>query len=217
MKPIRVLLADDHVLFRAGIRALLEKVRDVEVVGEVGDGRDALRLIQTLRPDVVLMDIVMPELNGLDASARVAARFPNTRVIILSMNSAEEYVLQALRAGAAGYLLKNVSSAELELAIKAVGRGETYLAPAISKHVVEAYVHRVGGQLSILERLTVRQREVLQLVVEGNTSKEIARKLGLSAKTVEMYRTQLMRELDIHDIPGLVRFAIRQGLITVDT
>src|SRR5580704_2875286 len=151
MKPIRVLLADDHDLFRAGIRSLLEKVAGVEVVGEAGTGREALRLIQTQLPDVVLMDILMPELNGLDAAARVAAQFPDVRVIILSMNAAEEYVLQALRSGAAGYLLKNVSFVELELAIKAVGRGETFLSPAVSKYVMEAYIHRVGGQGSSLE------------------------------------------------------------------
>jgi DNA-binding NarL/FixJ family response regulator len=216
MKPIRVLLADDHDLFRAGIRSLLEKVAEVEVVGEAGTGREALRLIQAQPPDVVLMDILMPELNGLDAAARVAAKFPDVRVIILSMNAAEEYVLQALRAGAAGYLLKNVSLVELELAIKAVGRGETFLSPAVSKYVMEAYIHRVGGQGSSLERLTARQREVLQLVAEGNSTKEIARKLDLSVKTVEMHRTQLMAALDIHDVPGLVRYAIRVGLITPD-
>jgi DNA-binding NarL/FixJ family response regulator len=216
VKPIRVLLADDHELFRAGIRSLLEKVTGVEIGGEAGTGREALRLIQSQPPDVVLMDIMMPELNGLDAAARVAAKFPNVRVIILSMNAAEEYVLQALRAGAAGYLLKNVRPVELELAIKAVARGETYLCSAVSKHVMEAYIQRVGGHGSSVERLTPRQREVLQLVVEGNSTKEIARKLELSIKTVEMHRTQLMATLDIHDVAGLVRYAIRVGLIAPD-
>jgi DNA-binding NarL/FixJ family response regulator len=216
MKPIRVLLADDHDLFRAGMRALLEKVAGVEVAGEAGTGREALRLIEARPPDVVLMDILMPELNGLDAAARVSARFPDVRVIILSMNAAEEYVLQALRAGAAGYLLKSVSPVELELAIKAVGRGETFLSSAVSRHVITAYTRRVGGGGSPLGRLTPRQREVLQLVAEGNTTKEIARRLGLSVKTVEMHRTQLMAALDIHDVPGLVRYAIRLGLITPD-
>jgi DNA-binding NarL/FixJ family response regulator len=216
MNPIRVLLADDHDLFRAGIRSLLEKVAGIEVVGEAGTGRDALRMVESSPPHVVLMDVLMPDLNGLDATARVAARFPSVRVIMLSMNAAEEYVLQALRVGAAGYLLKNVSPAELERAIRAVARGETFLCSAVSKHVVEAYVHRVGGQSSSLERLTPRQREVLQLVTEGNTSKEIARKLSLSVKTVEMHRSQLMGALDIHDIPGLVRYAIRAGLISPD-
>ena len=216
MKPIRVLLADDHDLFRAGIRSLLEKVEGIEVAGEAGTGREALRQIRANPPDIVLMDILMPELNGLDAAARVVANFPNVRVIMLSMNAAEEFVLQSLRAGAAGYLLKNVSPVEFELAIKAVARGETYLSSAVSKPVMEGYVKRVGGQGDSLARLTLRQREVLQLVAEGCSTKEIAKKLNLSAKTVEMHRSQLMSALDIHDIPGLVRYAIRVGLITAD-
>jgi DNA-binding NarL/FixJ family response regulator len=216
MKQIRVLIADDHDLFRAGIRSLLAKLADVEVIGEAGTGREALALVQSCLPDVVLMDILMPELNGLDAAARISAQFPSVRVIMLSMNAAEEYVLQALRAGASGYLLKNVSPGEVEMAIRAVGRGEIYLTSAVSKHVVDAYVERVGGQGQSRERLTPRQREVLQLVAEGNSTKEIARKLDLSIKTVEMHRTQLMSALDIHDIPGLVRYAIRVGLISTD-
>ena len=216
MKQIRVLIADDHDLFRAGIRALLAKLADVEVIGEAGTGREALSLIQSCLPDVVLMDILMPELNGLDAAARVAAQFPSVRVIMLSMNAAEEYVLQAAPRGAVGYLLKNVSPGEVEMAIRAVGRGEIYLTSAVSKHVVDAYVERVGGQGRSSERLTPRQREVLQLVAEGNSTKQIARKLDLSVKTVEMHRTQLMSALDIHDIPGLVRYAIRIGLISAD-
>jgi DNA-binding NarL/FixJ family response regulator len=217
MNPIRVLLADDHHLFRAGIRSLLEKVVDVEVVGEACTGREALTLIETLRPDVVLMDVLMPELNGIDATARVTAKFSNVRVIILSMNSAEEYVLQALRAGAVGYLLKNVTPLELELALRAVARGETFLSSAVSKHVMDAYLQRVGGQQTSLERLTQRQREVLQLVAEGHSSKATAKKLDLSIKTVEMHRSQLMTSLDIHDITGLVRYAVRVGLINADT
>ena len=216
MSPIRVLLADDHDLFRAGIRSLLGYVANVEVVGEAGTGREALRLIEANPPDVVLMDIWMPELNGLDTTARVAAKFPNVRVIILSMNVVEEYVLQALRAGATGYLIKTVSPTELELAIKAVSRGETFLGSAISKSVIADYVSRVGGHGNFLGRLTLRQREVLQLVAEGNRTKAIARELDLSVKTIEMHRSQLMESLDIHDIPGLVRYAIRIGLITAD-
>ena len=216
MSSIRVLLADDHDLFRAGIRSLLRSFTDVEVVGEAANGREALHLIEANPPDVVLMDILMPELNGLDATARIASKFPDVRVIILSMNAAEEYVLQALRAGAAGYLLKTVSLIELELAIKAVSRGETYLSSALSKSVVEDYFNRATGHGNSIGRLTMRQREVLQLLAEGSRTKEIARKLDLSVKTIEMYRAQLMESLDIHDIPGLVRYAVRIGLITSD-
>ncbi|HEX8202318.1 MAG TPA: response regulator transcription factor [Isosphaeraceae bacterium] len=216
MRPIRVLLADDHALVRAGFRALLRGLDGIEVVAEAGHGREALARIEALRPDVVLMDIMMPELNGLDATAQVAARFPTVRVVILSMNASEEYVLQALHAGAAGYVLKNVAPAELEQAIREVARGEHYLSPAISKHVIAAYLQRTGGGSGPLERLSPRQREILQLVAEGNTSKDIARKLNLSVKTVETHRTQLMDALDVHDIAGLVRSAIRLGLISPD-
>jgi DNA-binding NarL/FixJ family response regulator len=163
------------------------------------------------------MDIAMPRLNGLEATARLAAASARPQAIILSMNANEEYILQALRNGAAGYMLKNTSPDELERAIRAVARGETYLSPAISRHVIAAYVERVGGEpASLFERLTPRQREVLQLIAEGNTSKEIARKLGVSAKTVDMHRSHLMTALDIHDVAGLVRYAIRVGLITPD-
>jgi DNA-binding NarL/FixJ family response regulator len=216
-KPIRVLLADDHELFRAGIRSLMKSFDGIEIVAEASNGRQALDLCKTHHPDVVLMDIIMPQLNGLDATARLAAISPQTRTIILSMYANEEYVLQALRCGAAGYLPKTISPSELEQAIRAVAQGETYLSPAISKHVIAAYLERVGGDPSgPFERLTPRQREVLQLVAEGNTTKEIARKLSLSVKTVEMHRSQLMAALDIHDIAGLVRCAIRMGLITPD-
>jgi DNA-binding NarL/FixJ family response regulator len=216
MKPIRILLADDHTLVRAGFRSLLEHLPGLKVIAEAGDGREALRFIEAERPDVVFMDIAMPGMNGLEAAARVAREFPNVRVIILSMNAAEEYVLQALRCGAAGYLLKNADTAELDLALKAVMRGETYLSPAVSKHVVADYVRRVGSEASPLERLTPRQREVLQLIAEGNTTKEIARKLNVSVKTVETHRAQLMDQLDIHDVAGLVRYAIRVGLVAAD-
>jgi DNA-binding NarL/FixJ family response regulator len=197
---------------------VLQGLTEIEIVDEAVNGREALRLCKSHRPDVVLMDIMMPELNGLDATARMAAISPRTRIIILSMSSSEEYVLQALRGGAAGYLLKNSSPAELEQAIRTVARGEMYLSPAISKQVVDAYLKRVGGgEIGSLERLSARQREILQLIAEGNTTKEIARKLNLSAKTVEMHRSQLMATLDIHDIAGLVRYAIRTGITSPDT
>jgi DNA-binding NarL/FixJ family response regulator len=220
MSPIRILLADDHALVRAGIRALLDHVRGVEVVAEADDGREALDLIATHQPDIVLMDIAMPSLNGLEAAARVSKAFPGVRVIILSMHANEEYVLQALRAGASGYLLKGARAAELELAVTAVANGETYLSPAASKHVVDEYVQRAAGstpagsdERALGERLTPRQREILQLIAEGHSTKEIARMLQISVKTAESHRTQLMERLGIHDVAGLVRYALRAGLI----
>jgi DNA-binding NarL/FixJ family response regulator len=216
MKSIRILLADDHTLVRAGIRSLVQALSGIQVVAEAGDGREALSLIETHQPDVAVLDIAMPGLNGLEVAAQVADNFPYVRVIILSMHATEEYVLRALRAGAAGYLLKDADTTELELAIKAVTRGETYLSPAVSKHVTE-YVRRVGEEAhSALERLTPRQREVLQLVAEGHTTQEIARMMNLSVKTVETHRTQLMERLDIHDIAGLVRYAVREGLVILE-
>ncbi len=224
MKPTRVLLAEDHTLVRAGIRALLQNLTGMQVVAEASDGREALRLIKTYQPDVVLMDIAMAGLNGLEATARVTKEFPTVRVIILSMHSNEEYVAQALRAGAAGYLLKDAVAAELELAVTAVARGKTYLSPAVSKHVIADYLRRVeggatggGGEApSTSALLTPRQREILQLIAEGHSTKEIASILHLSVKTVETHRTQLMARLDVHDVAGLVRYAIRIGLVTPD-
>ena len=217
MRPIRVLLADDHDLFRAGLRVLLQDLGGFEVVAEAGDGREALRLVGEHRPDVVLMDLMMPGLNGLEATARVAREPPGVRVLVLSMNAAEEFVLPAVRAGASGYVLKNARPAELGQAIRAVARGETYLTPAVSGHLIDDYRRRTAGEADSLEKLTPRQREVLQLVAEGHTTKQIARRLGVSGKTVETYRSQLMDALDIHDIAGLTRYAIRKGLVSPDS
>ena len=213
---IRVLLADDHDLFRAGVRALIDDLEGIELVAEAGDGREAVRMAEATRPDVALLDIMMPELNGLDAAVQLAAASPNTRTVILSMNVNEEFVLQALRAGANGYLHKSINPVVLEQAVRAVHRGETYLSSSVSKHVIDAYLQRVGDVETSLQRLTQRQRETLQLVAEGNTTKEIAKKLSLSVKTVEMHRGQLMESLGIHDIAGLVRYAIRMGVINSD-
>jgi DNA-binding NarL/FixJ family response regulator len=212
MAAIRVLVADDHALFRAGIRKLLQSFEGVDVVGEAADGHEAIRLSATQRPDVLLMDIGMPGLNGVEAVGRLTQEGPRPRVIILSMHTGEEYVLRAIRAGAAGYLLKDAKPAELEAAVRAVARGEIYLSPAVSRYVVED-VRRGSTDRSPLDRLTPRQREVLQLIAEGNTTKAIAAKLGLSGKTVETHRAQLMERLDTHDIAALVRLAIRLGLV----
>jgi DNA-binding NarL/FixJ family response regulator len=216
MAKIRVLLADDHKLVRAGIRALLGTVADVEVVAEAADGREALRLIAVHHPDIVLMDIMMPGLNGLDATARIVRSFPRMRVVILSMNPDEDSVLKAIRAGAVGYLVKSADPAELGLAVRAVARGERFISSAVSEHVLSACLNRVDKERTSIERLPLRQREVLQLIAEGHTTKEIAGKLAISARTAEAYRADLMKALDIHDIASLTRYAIRAGLVSLD-
>ena len=216
MNAIRILLADDHTLVRAGVRALLKELPDVTVVAEAADGHQALDFAKAHRPDVVLMDVAMSGLNGLETTVRLVKEFPDVRVIVLSMHANEEYIWQALRAGASGYLLKSAPTSELELALEAVGRGETYLDPGIARRVIAGYVSGAAQQRSPLEQLSPRQREILQLVAEGRTTKEIAFLLNLSAKTVETHRAQLMERLDIHDVPGLVRYAIRQGLVSVE-
>jgi DNA-binding NarL/FixJ family response regulator len=222
MKPIKVILVDDHSLVRAGIRSLIQNISGVEVIAEANNGRDAIRLIDELIPDLVLLDIAMPELNGLEVISRISKDNLVTRVIILSMHTNEEYVVQALKAGAAGYLLKDSAPNELEIAVNSVMKGETYLSPAISKHVVDNYLRRISDVATekekgpdIFKQLTSRQREILQLIAEGNSTKEIANKLNVSIKTVETHRMQLMDRIGIHDVAGLVRYAIRMGIITV--
>ena len=213
MSAVRVLLAEDHRLVRAGIRELLHALDGVQVVAEAGDGREALQLIQEHQPDIVVLDIAMPGLNGLETASRVAKEFPRVRLIMLSMHASQEYVAQALRAGAAAYLLKDAAVDELELALRAVTRGETYLSSAVSKHVIASYLGRGKDGTSPFADLTARQREILQLIAEGHSTKEIAHTLNVSVKTIEAHRAQLMNRLDIHDIAGLVRYAIREGLV----
>lgn len=213
MSQLRVVIVEDHALVRAGMRALLQKIDGIEVVSDVGDGWEAIKSVPSLAPDLVLMDIAMPGLNGLDATSRIVRASPTTRVILLSMHANEEYLRQALQVGASGYLLKGAELAELELAIRTVGRGETYLTPAVAKYVIEAYREKSDECSGPLAQLSMRQREVLQLIAEGHTTKDIAQRLNLSVKTVETHRSQLMERLDIHDVPGLVRFAMRVGLI----
>jgi DNA-binding NarL/FixJ family response regulator len=217
MSPIRILIVEDHALVRAGMKALLQKIEGIEVVGDMGDGLEAVKSVQMDAPDLVLMDIAMPGLNGLDATARIVKDSPTTRVILLSMHANEEYFRQALQVGASGYLLKGAELAELELAIRTVSRGETYLTPTIAKYAVEAYRTKPEGLSGPLARLSSRQREILQLIAEGQTTKDIAQRLSVSVKTVETHRSQLMERLDIHDVPGSVRLAIRVGLIQPDS
>ncbi len=196
---------------------MLLTIPNVEVVAEANDGRDALELVAALKPDLLLMDIAMPNMNGLAAAERVTASFPEVRIIFLSMHANEELVGQAIRAGASGYLLKNADSVELEFAIKAVIGGETYLTPAVSKQMMSNYRQMLtGDQATRPTPLTARQTEILQLIAEGHSTKEISGALKISVKTVETHRSQLMDRLDIHDIPGLVRYALRIGLVSVD-
>jgi DNA-binding NarL/FixJ family response regulator len=218
---MRVMLADDHVLVRAGIRALLEALPGIEVVAEVSDGRSALDQLLKTRPDIAFLDIGMPGLNGIEVAERAAHDAPATRVVMLSMHNTNSHVVRALRAGAAGYLLKDAAADELPVLLRAVMSGETYLSPAIAKHVVDGFLQRdtataEPSTASALDGLTPRQREILQLVAEGRSTKDVAQLLSLSIKTVEAHRSQIMNRLDIHDVAGLVRFAIRNGLVTSD-
>ena len=216
LKSVRVLLADDHKLVRAGFRAMLDALGGIEIVAETGDGREALELIRKYRPDVALLDITMPSLTGLEVATRVANEVEGVRIIILSMHTGTEYIARAVRAGVSGYLLKNADPVELELALRAAVNGQMYLSPTVSKQLVEDYARRMSAETGAGELLTSRQREILQLIAEGNGTKDIAVRLDLSVKTVETHRKDLMERLGIHDVPGLVRYAIRQGIIKAD-
>ncbi len=215
--PLSIILADDHSLVRAGIRTLLEKLPGVTIVAESGDGRETLALVHQHDPDIVIMDITMPGLNGLDATARILRECPRTKVLMLSMHTGEDYVLQALRAGATGYLLKDAATAELRLALEAVQRGETYLSPAISKEVLARHRQQANDpKADTTKTLTPRMREIVQLIAEGRSTKEIAFLLNLSVKTIETHRMHLMARLGLHDVAGVVRYALRTGLISAE-
>jgi DNA-binding NarL/FixJ family response regulator len=213
MKRIRVLLADDHKLVRAGIRSLLERVPELEVVAEASDGKEALQLVERHQPQVVLMDLSMPELNGLEATRHLTKVFPDVRVIILSIYSDEEHVYQSLRAGAAGYLMKGAATDELELAVRSVARGETYLSPPVSKPVIMEYIRRTNIGLNPREGLSPRQTQILKLIAEGETTKQVALHLAISVKTVETHRSALMKRIGVRDVAGLVRYAVKVGLV----
>jgi two-component system response regulator NreC len=207
--PIRVILADDHLLVRQGLRMVLEK-ENIEVLGEASDGLEAIRLIQELLPDIAVLDLDMPRLDGLAVLREAARLSPQTRAIILTRHMEEPYAVEALRIGARGYVLKTQASTDLVAAIRHVDRGEVYLSPKISKAVVQAYLTNSEGPTG---QLSVRERQVLQLVGEGHSTKKIASLLGISAKTVDTHRTKVMEKLDIHQTAGLVRYAIRHGLL----
>lgn len=210
MKKIRILLADDHTMVRQGFRLILAAQPDMEVVGEAGDGRQAVELAEQLRPDLVVMDVAMPGLNGIEATRRLAQSSPCTRVLALSMHKDSVYVREILRAGARGYLLKDSIDRDLLAAVRSVARGEGYLSPAISEAVLTDYRKHVSDPLDLLSS---REREVLQMIAEGKTNKEIAVALNLSVYTVDAHRGRVMEKLNLHSTGELVRFAMRNGLI----
>jgi DNA-binding NarL/FixJ family response regulator len=215
MEPIRALLADDHTLVRAGIRALVEQIQDVVVVAEAGEGNEALRLIKEFKPNLILLDITMPNGNGFDVLEHLARESPDIRVIVLTVHEAGEYAMRALREGAAGFLPKSAASAELEQAIHTVMRGEVYISPETSKKTLLEY-GKGATKRDLLATLSPRQREVLRLIAEGLTTKQIAQALEISVKTVESHRAQLMERINIHDVASLVRYAIIVGLISIE-
>jgi two-component system response regulator NreC len=218
MSNIRVVLAEDHTIVRKGLRSLLDAETDIEVVGEAGDGRQAVQQVGELHPDIVLMDITMPGLNGLEATRQIKQRYPEVQVLVLTMHATEEYIRQILRAGASGYLVKQAAVSELVLAIRAVQAGGCFLSPSISKAIVDEYSRQVDATLgeARYDRLTNREREVLQLVAEGHSSREIGETLCISVKTVEAHRASLMEKLDLHNVAEVTRYAIARGLIGVD-
>jgi DNA-binding NarL/FixJ family response regulator len=212
---IRIFLADDHAVMRDGLRALLERDPELRVVGGAGDGREAVRQMLTLRPDVAILDIAMPGLNGVEAARQIAEACPETRVIMLSMYSAAEYVFRALQAGARGYLLKDSAGPAVVEAVRAVQAGRRYLSPAISEAVIDDYVRQRAAQ-DPLGLLSQREREILHLMVDGKSSAEMGELLSLSSKTVETYRSRIMEKLGIDNLPGLVKFALQHGLTTLE-
>lgn len=221
--PLRILLAEDHGLVRAGIRSLLQDFPEYTVVGEAATGIEALQLIQSEKPDIVLIDIAMPELNGLEVLARRAREFPDTKVIILSMYSTAAYVVQARRSGASGYLLKGAAVSELDLALKAAARGGFFVSAGIAGSITNVLhdqnykrAPNLSRKADPYETLTPRQRQVLQLIAEGYSTKAIAERMGISPKTAKTFRAQIMRQLDIHDVAGLVRYAVQVGIVKVD-
>ena len=217
MKKITVLLADDHRILREGVKSLLEKAQDIEVVGEASEGGEAVAKAQALSPDIVLMDITMPGMNGLEATRQIKALKPNTRVLILSMHESNQYISQFLKSGASGYVLKDTAASELVGAIRAVSQGDAFLYPSIARKLLEEYLLKVqtGEESESYDGLTGREREVLRMIAEGKSNKEIADVLSLSIRTVQAHRANLMGKLHMHDRTELVRYAIRKGLIPV--
>jgi len=218
MSKIKILIADDHRILRQGIRSLLAPQPDFEVVGETADGPETLKETFRLKPDVVLMDIGMPNLNGFEATRQIKKKLPEVKVLVLTMYLDDEYVLQALQSGASGYVLKDVAVEELVTAIRAVNNDQYYLSPSISRTVIDAYLRKTEkGEKEPSELLTAREKEIVQLIAEGYTNKEIAAKLYISVKTVDAHRSHIMEKLDIHDVALLVKYAIRKGITDLHT
>lgn len=216
MSKLRVLLADDHALVRAGLRSLLESWEGIEVVAEAADGGEAIALAREHGPDIVLIDIAMKDIDGLRATEEIKKDRPDTKVIIVSMHGSRDFIDHALRAGASGYVLKDAAGTELEAALRAVSRGEIYLSPAVMRKVVDGYMHGQSKDDAAANPLTPRQTEILRLIGTGRTTKEIARALDLSVKTVEAHRGQMMERLGVRDIANLLLEAVRRGLITLE-
>lgn len=214
--PMRILLADDHTIVRQGLRKILEESRDWQVVGEAGNGRDAVRLALELQPDVAILDIGMPLLNGIEAARQIARRLPDTRILILSMHSDEAYIIQALEAGAKGYLLKDTADADLLGAVAVVMRGKSFFSPAVARVMLDDYVRRLRdrGIVDRYDTLSEREREIFQLIAEGKTNKEIAEILGVSPSTIETHRGHIMEKLDVHSAVEMVLYAVRKGIIS---
>lgn len=213
---IRILLADDHTVMRNGLRLLLERQPNLQVVGEASDGREAVELAASQKPDVVVMDIAMPHLNGVEAARQIAARAPQIAIAILSMHSDESYVIRSLKAGARAYLLKDSAEADLIAAIHAITAGKSFFSPAVRKILKEDYMHQLAemGAEDSYELLTNREREVLQLVAEGKSNKDVANLLNLSLYTVETHRTHILQKLNLHSVPELILYAVRKGIIS---
>jgi DNA-binding NarL/FixJ family response regulator len=215
MNPVRIVLADDHTVMRNGLRLLLERQPHLLVVGEAADGRQAVTLSEQTHPDVVIMDIAMPNLNGIEAARQIVSHSPRTAIAILSMHSDESYVIRALKAGARAYLLKDSAEADLLAAVRALTEGKSFFSPAISKILVEDYMRQLEsrGAEDTYELLTNREREILQLLAEGRTNKEVAGMLNLSLYTVETHRTHILQKLNLHSVPELILYAVRKGII----
>ena len=218
MKKVKLLVADDHKIFRQGIKKLLEEEPDLQVVGEAADGRETIKKATELKPDVILMDIAMANLNGLEATKQIKKVLPDVKVIMLTMHKNEEYVLQSFQAGASGYILKEGAVEELVSAIRSIHQDKSVLSPTISKTLIDAYLRKMetGKTETPFDLLTDREREVLQLIAEGNTNREVAKLLFISVKTVEAHRAHIMQKLNIHEIAKLVKYAIQKGLVDLN-